>query len=330
MRCASRDRTRCSRTWSRCSSCSPRRSHACDGVPMLLWYAHWRGDWTLRAADRLCAAALSVDRALLPARQLEAPRDRARDRPRAVSPPRNGARRTATDASAASRSAARRRGRATLTLLDGFELALAQGLDARLEIRGPSTKRRGAARIAPSSRRGSPAARCLPRVRELARAGAARADPRAPAPASDALVTAADSGHGTQTLDKVVYEASACAVPVIASNPALAAYLDGLPLRLDFRPRRPVATSRARSSSSRAAPAERRARQTGLELRRRVEPAHSVDTWADRVLEVVEEVRSVTDAARRLDRRHGAERGGRGRRALPRGSRGARRPRRGR
>ena len=106
---------------------------------------------------------------------------------------------------------------------------------------------------------------------------------------SDALVTAADSGQGTQTLDKVVYEASACAVPVIASNPALAGYLDGLPLRLVFRPGDPSDLARALVEFA-AAPADVRT-ATGLELRRRVEQGHSVETWADRVLAVVEEVR---------------------------------------
>ncbi len=44
------------------------------GIPMLLWYTHWRSDWSLRTATRLCAAALTVDRASYP---VDSPKVRA-------------------------------------------------------------------------------------------------------------------------------------------------------------------------------------------------------------------------------------------------------------
>jgi glycosyltransferase involved in cell wall biosynthesis len=255
-------------------------------VPQLLWYTHWQQHWALRLADRLCAAALSVDRSSYPlhASKKLRPIGHGIDLDRFVirdgRPPDGETLRLL----ALGRTAP---WKGYATLLDGFEQALAEGLDARLEIRGPSTKEEElvhrdelAARIARSSALSGHAMLADPVPRD-----------RVPdlLAATDALVTAADSGHGTQTLDKVVYEASACAVPVIASNPALADYLEGLPLRLDFRPGDAADLSRALVEFASAPRAIRE--QTGLELRRRVEQGHSVDTWAERVLAVVEELK---------------------------------------
>jgi glycosyltransferase involved in cell wall biosynthesis len=254
-------------------------------VPLLLWYAHWRGDWTLRLADRLCAAALSVDRGSYPLassklRAIGHGIDLGRFTPRTAAAGNGPLRFLALGRTAPWKG--------YLTLLDAFERALTDGLDARLEIRGPSTtpaerQHRAAlgARIAGSERLRSSA--------ELGEAVTRDAIPVLLARA-DALVTAADSGHGTQTLDKVVYEASACAVPVIASNPALAGYLAGLPLDLTFRPRDAADLARALVDFA-AVPAALRS-AAGLELRRRVEAGHSVETWADRVVAVIAELRA--------------------------------------
>jgi glycosyltransferase involved in cell wall biosynthesis len=253
-------------------------------VPLLLWYAHWRVGPTARLADRLCAAALSVDRDSYPIRSSKLRAiGHGIDLDRFV--PRTG---RGTDDPTLRLLALGRTApwKGYATLLDGFERAVADGLDASLEIRGPSTKAEEvehraelAARIAGSTTLAGRAELAQPVSRD-----------RVPAllAGSDALVTAADSGRSTQTLDKVVYEAGACAVPVIASNPALAAFLHGLPLRLDFRPGDVDDLVRALREFGAASPATRE--QVGAELRRRVERGHSVDTWADRVLGVVREV----------------------------------------
>lgn len=256
------------------------------GVPLLLWYTHWRSHRALRLADRLCAAALSVDRSSYPlsgSRKLR-PIGHGIDLQRFVA--RSEASRAGQELKllALGRTAP---WKGYATLLDGFERAVERGFDGRLEIRGPSTKEEERvhraeldARIAASPVLAGRAEVAEPVVRD-----------RVPEllAAVDALVTAADSGHRTQTLDKVVYEASACAVPVIASNPALGEYLDGLPIRLDFRPGDADDLARALLDFA-AAPADVRA-QTGRELRRRVESGHSVDTWADRVTAIVDELR---------------------------------------
>jgi glycosyltransferase involved in cell wall biosynthesis len=254
-------------------------------VPLLMWYAHWRVGPMPRLADRLCAAALSVDRDSYPMRSSKLRAiGHGIDLSRFV--PRDG--RLDDDPTlrllALGRTAP---WKGYSTLLDGFEEALEGGLDARLEIRGPSTKDEEqrhraelAARIAGST--------ALAGHTELAEPVSRNHVPELLA-GSDALVTAADSGRSTQTLDKVVYEAAACAVPVIASNPALAGFLHGLPLRLEFRPGDADDLARALREFGAASPAVRE--EVGLELRRRVERGHSVDTWADRVLAVVREVR---------------------------------------
>jgi glycosyltransferase involved in cell wall biosynthesis len=255
-------------------------------VPMLLWYAHWRGGWTLRAADRLAAATLSVDGGSYP---LTSAKLRAIGHGIDVGrfSARNGRHRPETGTLhllALGRTAPWKGYR---TLLDGFERALEQGLDATLEIRGPSLKEDERAH------RAELGARIASSSLLAARTELAEPVPRERVPqllaAADALVTAADSGTRTQTLDKVVYEASACAVPVIASNPALAGYLEGLPIRLDFRAGDADDLARALVEFAAATPDART--EAGLELRGRVERGHSIDTWADRVLGVVEEVR---------------------------------------
>ena len=84
------------------------------------------------------------------------------------------------------------------------------------------------------------------------------------------------------TLDKVVYEAAACGVPVASSNSALAGFLGGLPLDLTF----PAGDARAladRLLAFAGAPPETRG-ATGLELRARVERDHSLERWAGEVV----------------------------------------------
>ena len=79
----------------------------------------------------------------------------------------------------------------------------------------------------------------------------------------------------------MVYEAAACAVPVIASNAALAEFLGGLPVDLRFEPRDAAGLAERLTGLAAAAPAARAA--TGAELRRRVVEQHSLDSWADAV-----------------------------------------------
>jgi glycosyltransferase involved in cell wall biosynthesis len=253
-------------------------------VPLLLWYTHWHASRSLRLATRAADAVLSVDGGSFP---LESGKlvatghaiDVGAFRPRSV-PDGDGA----LHLLALGRMA---RWKGHETLLEATRLAAARGVDVRVEIRGPELtddERRHRAELE-AVVAGSDELR--------GRVTIAPPVPREQVPdllaAADALVSANQPGP-RQTLDKVVYEAGACAVPVLASNEALAGYLDGLPLELRFPPRDAAALAGLFERFA-AAPAELRER-TGLELRRRVEEGHSVETWADRVVELVGRLRN--------------------------------------
>jgi hypothetical protein len=100
----------------------------------------------------------------------------------------------------------------------------------------------------------------------------AEALPRAQLPAlfarADVLLNATDGASA----DKVVYEAAASCLPVLASSPA---FHDLLPDELRFE------RDSAEALSQRLVELDRRRRP---ELREIVAARHSVDTWADAVL----------------------------------------------
>jgi len=89
----------------------------------------------------------------------------------------------------------------------------------------------------------------------------------------DGLVSATEAGSA----DKVVYEAGASCLPVLASSPAFASFL---PPELRFSGEDELAARLAWLRS-----ADRGA--LGRQLRERVVRDHAVDVWADRVLEAV-------------------------------------------
>jgi glycosyltransferase involved in cell wall biosynthesis len=251
-------------------------------VPLLLWYTHWHASRSLRLAVRLCDRVLSVDERSFPiasekvrgiGHAVDVERFAPRGRPAGGGPLR---------LLALGRFA---RWKGYGTLLDGFGLAVADGLDATLEIRGPELtdderahRAELGARVAADRVLAARVRLAPPVVRDKVPALLA---------AADALVSATEP-RGGETLDKVVYEAAACAVPVVASNTALAEFLDDLPLRLRFRARdgRDLAGVLAGLG---AAGAEMRA-EAGTALRLRVESGHSVGSWADAVVAAAREL----------------------------------------
>ena len=80
--------------------------------------------------------------------------------------------------------------------------------------------------------------------------------------------------------DKVVYEAAAACLPVLASNPVFDDLFEGYPLFFERDSPESLA-ERLRWFAS-LAPAERA--EIGRTLRERVARRHSVDTWADGIL----------------------------------------------
>ncbi|MBA2476843.1 MAG: glycosyltransferase family 4 protein [Actinobacteria bacterium] len=256
------------------------------GVPLVLWYTHWDNDWTLRVATPLSSVALSVDRRSfpLPSEKVHGIGhgiDLSRFTPRASTPPAgNGPVRLL----ALGRTEP---WKGLGTLLRGFELAVSRGLEGSLELRGPSVndgERRHRAELLETIRSS-----------DLLRGRATLEEPvdRSRVPelirGADALVSPTIGRTTGGALDKVVYEASGCAVPVIACNPVLEEFLGDLPLRLQFRGGDAEDLAETLVAFSRSDRATRE--EVGRELRRRVEGAHSVESWADRVLAAVRAAR---------------------------------------
>lgn len=252
-------------------------------ISLLLWYTHWSINRELRMAERLADAVLSVDRSSFP---LESPKVRGIGHgidvdqfcPLEVSTDRNGELRLLG------------LGRTTpwkgfMTLLEALELVCEDGIEASLELRSPS--------VTPSEAQHR--VELQEAIKRLELRGRVRLEdpvPRREVPdlirAHDVLVNATRNEHGA-SLDKAVYEAAACGVPVIASNPRLESFLSDVPIELRFRDGDAKDLSRVLSGFASSDDATRE--QTARELRRRVEEGHSVTTWAQRVVEIVRGLR---------------------------------------
>ncbi len=249
------------------------------GVRLALWYTHWHAGRLLKLATALADVVLSVDRRSFP---LESSKVRgighAIDVEQFV-PAEAHAPEGPLQLLALGRTA---RWKGYDTMLEALELALARGLDAELEIRGPQLTEDERAHRAEleAAVSASPALKSRVRIEPPL--------PRAKLPAllgaADALISATQP-RGSDTLDKVVYEAAASGVPVLASNEALSEFLGGLPLELRFRPRDPGQLADRLLALAAAGP-ETRA-EIGVELRSRVVAGHSVEHWADAVVGAV-------------------------------------------
>jgi glycosyltransferase involved in cell wall biosynthesis len=246
-------------------------------VPLLLWYTHWHASRSLRVATKLADGVLSVDAASFP---FSTPKlygiGHAIDVDVFSAPPVEG-RYGPLKLLALGRTA---RWKGYATLIRAFR---SSDVAATLEVRGPSLTdderlhRHELEELAAGDDRIS----IEPPVRRAEVPGVLRA--------ADLVVSPAEP-HAGATLDKAVYEAAACARPVVTTNAALAPFLDELPLRLLARPGDVESLASVLHDAVNAAPAARAA--AGAELRRRVVQHHSLAHWADAVISVVREVRS--------------------------------------
>jgi glycosyltransferase involved in cell wall biosynthesis len=143
--------------------------------------------------------------------------------------------------------------------------ARADGLDVELELHGTASNELERAHRRELEGLGVPLGDPVPRS-ELPRLFSR----------SDALVNNMQAGAP----DKVVYEAAASCLPVLASNPVFDELFEGYELRFD---RDDPATLVDRLRWLEALDAEER-RELGRTLRERVTQRHSVETWADGIL----------------------------------------------
>ena len=248
-------------------------------IPLGLWYTHWHANRSLRLATRLADVVLSVDEGSFP---LRTPKLRGIGHAIDVG-------RFPLPGPAAPDATPRplrllALGRMTpwkgySTMLEGLEIATDRGLDAELAIRGPALTAVEVAHLAELER--SVAASAVLRARVRIEPPAAREVVPELLAAADVFISATQP-EGSDTLDKVVYEAAAAGVPVVSSNPLLDKFLGALPVQLRFQRRDPDDLARVLLAVAAAGPEVRAA--VGVELRRRVEAGHSVESWADAVI----------------------------------------------
>jgi glycosyltransferase involved in cell wall biosynthesis len=227
------------------------------GIPLLLWFTHWKRSRTLVVAERLSSAVITVERRSFP---LDS---------RKVFPIGHGidtdvfacAERPAGDPLRAVSLGRTSPAKGFETIFRACELA-----GVELEIYGPSSTPEEHAERARLETLGAPMRDPVPytEVRELL-AG------------RDVLIN--DMREGA--LDKIVYEAASTCMPVLASNTG---FDEILPPELIF-PRGDPAELAARLRTLSAM--DRNA--LGRELRANVVRSHSAGHWADRVLEVAQQ-----------------------------------------
>jgi glycosyltransferase involved in cell wall biosynthesis len=228
------------------------------GIPLLLWYTHWKASAQLRAAEKLATAVISVDRRSFP---VESPKVRPIGHGIDVSEF------PCTDRSGRS-SAVRAVVLGRYSPAKGLETILraAQQVDGvELDVHGAALSELELRHRSELERFGIPLRDAVP-----------RADvPRLLAEA-DVLVNNMEAGAP----DKVVYEAAAACLPVLASNPVFDELFGSYPLSFQRDSSESLA-ERLRWFASLAA--SDRA-EIGRTLRERVAARHSVETWAEGVL----------------------------------------------
>jgi glycosyltransferase involved in cell wall biosynthesis len=249
------------------------------GVPLLLWFTHWKRTRTLEAAEHVSTAVVSVDRRSFP---IDSPKvvaighgidlDEFPCRP-------DGQHAKDLRVATLGRYS---RAKGLETIIRGVGIATARGLDVRLEAHGPSLS------AGEREHRGE----LEQLVGELGLGARVKLDAavlRSEVPAvfhrADVLVNNMEAGAP----DKVVYEAGASCLPVIASNPVFDTLLDGLSVRLRFDRDDPdeLATRLERVATM---PPQQRA-ALGRVLRERVAAGHSVGHWAGRILDVAQQAK---------------------------------------
>jgi glycosyltransferase involved in cell wall biosynthesis len=240
------------------------------GVKVLLWYTHWSVSRTLRLAERVSSTVLSVDRRTFPLDSAKV---------RGIGHGIDLAEFACVDA-AAEHADLRAlvlgrysRAKGLEVVLRAVRLALDDGLDLRLEAYGPA--------LNPEERAHRAELDQLVEELDLARrVKLGHAVLRSEVPGllarADVLVNNMRAG----ATDKVVYEACAACTPAMASNPAFDSLLPG-ELRFDREDPRGLA-DRLVALGAQGAAARR---SLGQALRERVAESHSVESWAQAVVE---------------------------------------------
>jgi glycosyltransferase involved in cell wall biosynthesis len=229
------------------------------GIRLVLWFTHWRGGRTVRLAERVSSVIVSVDASSFPypspkvvpiGHGIDMQEFRCADHPSA----------DVVRAVALGRYSPAKG-------LDTMIRAVAQVEGVRLEVHGPTIAPVEVQHRAELERLvvelHAPVQLGEPLLREELPALFAR---------SDLLINNMRAGAS----DKVVYEAAASCLPVLASNPSFGEFLDPFP-------REDAAELAKRLRAFQALPGADRT-VIGRALREAVVERHSVDSWAEKVL----------------------------------------------
>ena len=243
-------------------------------VPLLLWYTHWARTPTLEAAARAATAIVSVDRRSFPIESRKVvPIGHGIDL--AEFPCADRTNGTGDFRLAALGRYSRAKG--LETILRGVHLALRRGLDVRLEVLGPALN------AAEREHRGE-LERLVAELDLGKRVRLGHAVLRSEVPEVLARAGALVNNMEAGAPDKVVYEAAASCLPVVVSNPVFDELTGGLDAQLMFARDDPGELADRIAALAALTPEARAA--VGRMLHERVAENHSVEHWADRILEV--------------------------------------------
>jgi glycosyltransferase involved in cell wall biosynthesis len=231
-------------------------------IPLVLWFTHWKRSRTLEAAALAATRIVSVDRRSFPIES---------EKVRPIGHGIDVSEFPCVDAEPGPTLRLLVLGRYSPakgipTILRAVEQARADGLDVDVELHGTASNELERAHRRELERFAVPLGDAVPRT-ELPRLFAR----------SDALANNMQAGAP----DKVVYEAGAACLPVLASNPVFDELFEGYDLRFD---RDDPASLVDRLRWLEELDGDER-RELGRTLRERVARRHSVDTWADGIIQ---------------------------------------------
>jgi glycosyltransferase involved in cell wall biosynthesis len=249
------------------------------GVPILLWYSHWKAHLPLRLSERVCAAVLSADTRSFPLRSAKVrPIGQAVEMSRFPAQPPHGEIGRLRALALGRYSPAK----GLPTIVEAVAAARAAGVDVSLALRGtasPGMEERHKAELAGLVRRLG--------LEEHVELGGPL--PHAELPELFATVDVLVNNMRAGAADKAGYEAAASSLPLLASNPVYDDLAAGIEPPLLFARESPEELAERLAAVAALSPEERR--RIGQTLRDRVEDRHSVRSWVDGLLAAVEAVR---------------------------------------
>jgi glycosyltransferase involved in cell wall biosynthesis len=244
-------------------------------VPLVLWYTHWKGHVVLRIATLLCTDVTSLDVRSFPlgSRKVHGIGHGIDVNEFPCQPVVPSAGRSFRVMSLGRYS----RPKKLDEMIEGVRIARERGVDARIDLFGTAGSEAESA-----YKRELEGLVARPEYRAFASVGGPIPRTELPPVYAQADVVASDF----ISTDKIVLEACSSCRPVIASHPAFDTLFAGIEPPLAFERGRPETF--ADRIEALAALGDEQRRAIGETLRERVRSGHSVETWADAILRLVE------------------------------------------